>query len=82
MDAVAVAGDYSKKVEEIVLTTLKLRNEDADVKIIIFSHWDTILKVIATALAENNVQFRTQSANFHKSIDEFKVSVFCFVIVL
>lgn len=71
---VKVAGDYSKKIEEIVRTVLTLRKENSDVKIIIFSHWETILSVIATALAENTIQFRNRSAKFHKSIDEFKVS--------
>lgn len=73
-DAIAVAGDHPQKIEEIVRTILKLRSEDSNVKIIIFSHWDTILNVIASALAENRIEFRTKSVNFHKSIDEFKVS--------
>lgn len=81
-DSVAVAGDYSKKIEEIVRTTLKLRNEDEEVKIIIFSHWDTILNVIAQAMAENRIEYRTKSANFHKSIDEFKASFVKFKILV
>lgn len=73
-NTVAVAGDYSRKIEEIVLTALKLRKDDPDVKIIIFSHWETILNAIAKALAENDVKYRNKSAKLQKSVDEFKVS--------
>lgn len=70
---VPIAGDYSKKIEEIVRTALKLLKSDPAVKILIFSHWNDILKIIATALSQNGVQSRMRSTKFDKSIDEFKV---------
>lgn len=65
-------GDYSKKIEKIVCTILNLRQKDPNVKILIFSHWDIILKVIGNALDENVINYRQKSAKFYKSINEFK----------
>lgn len=67
-------GDYSSKICEIVQTLMKLREADDRVKVILFSHWETILKMIATALTTNNIEFRKKSNPFNKSVDDFKVS--------
>lgn len=72
---VQVTGDYSSKIEEIIRTVLQLRNVDANVKIVIFSHWDTILTVIGAALKENSIEFRKKSTLFYQSIEQFKVRV-------
>lgn len=70
-----IIGDYSKKIQEIVRTTLKLLKSDPDVKILIFSYWNDMLKIIAAALNQNGIQSRTKSTNFDNCIDEFKVSL-------
>lgn len=70
-----VTGDYSSKIEEIIRTVLQLRSVDSNVKIVIFSHWDTILSVIGAALKENGIEFRKKSTLFYQSIEQFKVRV-------
>lgn len=65
-------GSYSSKIDEIVRCVLKLRKEESDVKIIIFSHWDNILNVIKRALESNSITYRVNTGNFSKMIHEFK----------
>lgn len=73
--AISIIGDYSKKVEEIIRTALSLRESDPDVKIVIFSHWEDILNLIAAALTTNGIENRSKSLKFHECIDEFKVTL-------
>lgn len=70
-----VLGDYSTKICEIVQTLLELRQKDDHVKVILFSHWETILNMIALSLASNKLEFRKKSNPFNKSVDDFKVSL-------
>lgn len=70
--AVKVLGNYSNKILQIVETILQLKLKEPDVKIIVFSHWDPILLMLAKALNENSITYRMKSAKFYKSIEEFK----------
>ncbi|XP_055611063.1 E3 ubiquitin-protein ligase SHPRH [Uranotaenia lowii] len=70
--ALSVRGNFSNKILKIVEAILQLKHKEPDVKIIIFSHWDPILLVLARALNENSITYRTKSAKFYKSIEEFK----------
>lgn len=69
---VSIAGSWSSKIDEIVKCVLKLKANEDDVKIIIFSHWDNILNVIGNALAANQITCRSNKGNFAKMIHEFK----------
>lgn len=71
-DGDTIAGDYSKKIQEIVRTALDLWKSDPDVKILIFSHWWDILGVISGALSQNGLRNRGNS-KFQQDIDDFKV---------
>ncbi|XP_058831485.1 E3 ubiquitin-protein ligase SHPRH [Topomyia yanbarensis] len=71
-EQINVRGNYSNKILKMVETILELKHKEPDVKIIIFSHWDPILMMLARALEENAVTFRTKSIKFYKSIEEFK----------
>lgn len=68
--SVPVQGKYSSKVVRIVQEVQTLKNEDDKVKIIIFSQWETNLKMIGSALLENNVTYRTKTSL--AKIEEFK----------
>lgn len=70
--------DSSSKIEEIIETIVTLYEKDADVKIIIFSHWQNILKTIETALLLNDITYRSQLNHFHVTINEFKVEILQF----
>lgn len=74
-DSIEVHGDYSQKIVSIIQNVLKLKEQEKDVKIILFSHWDNILDIIAKALKQNNIVFRTKNHKFERCIDEFKVTI-------
>jgi E3 ubiquitin-protein ligase SHPRH len=67
-----VLGNFSNKIVTIVETVLDLRKADPNVKIIIFSQWETILSVVADALKENSILFRSKSPKFHACIEAFQ----------
>ncbi|XP_033149437.1 E3 ubiquitin-protein ligase SHPRH [Drosophila busckii] len=65
-----VVGNYSTKIAYIVELVLKLKAEDENVKILIFSQWQFILDRVAKALLENNVKICSNIRN--KKVDYFK----------
>lgn len=68
-----ISGSFSPKIDEIIRSVLRLKKEDPDVKILIFSHWDQILQAIINGLKANNITYRASfAANFVKQIEEFK----------
>lgn len=68
-----LTGSYSPKIDEMIRCILKLKEDEPDVKILIFSHWDSILSAIIYGLKENNITYRTSvGSNFNKQIEEFK----------
>ncbi|KAG5680655.1 hypothetical protein PVAND_010149 [Polypedilum vanderplanki] len=70
---IKIVGSYSPKIDEIIRCILKLRQDEPDVKILIFSHWDSILSAIITGLKENSITFRSSfGSKFNKSVEEFK----------
>ncbi|KAL7038671.1 hypothetical protein ACKWTF_009651 [Chironomus riparius] len=70
---VKITGSYSPKIDEIIRCILKLKEDEPDVKILIFSHWDSILSAIIYGLKENSITYRSSfGSNFNKQIDEFK----------
>lgn len=69
---IAIAGDFSTKISNIVEQVLKIRSANADEKILIFSQWQAILFQISKALALNKVQFRSKC--IEQDFADFKVS--------
>lgn len=70
---VKITGSYSPKIDEIIRCILKLKEDEHDVKILIFSHWDSILSAIIYGLKENGITYRSSfGSNFNKQIDDFK----------
>ncbi|XP_058123566.1 E3 ubiquitin-protein ligase SHPRH [Anopheles ziemanni] len=65
-------GNYSDKIFKIVETILDLKDQEPDVKIVIFSHWEPILVKLEVALTDNNITSRQKSSRFKDSISEFK----------
>lgn len=53
-------------------TILQLKQKEPQVKILIFSHWDMILFMLARALDENSITYCTKGTKFYKDIEEFK----------
>jgi E3 ubiquitin-protein ligase SHPRH len=68
-----INGSYSPKIDEIIRSILRLKKEEPDVKILIFSHWDAMLTAIRPGLEGNNITFRTSfSGNFPKQVQDFR----------
>ncbi|XP_018318562.1 E3 ubiquitin-protein ligase SHPRH [Agrilus planipennis] len=55
LDLVKIKGNYSTKIEAVVKLVVKLKAEDSSVKILVFSSWPAILKIIQNAFKENDV---------------------------
>ncbi|KAF5299240.1 hypothetical protein FQA39_LY02413 [Lamprigera yunnana] len=72
-DSMKIKGNYSTKIEEIVKLVMKLRNDDPNVKILIFSMWVAILKVTNEALVTNEVSTELMiQTSMQKSLVKFK----------
>lgn len=69
-----INGEYSTKIETILKTIKKLCKDDENVKIIIFSQWESILNTLASALKENSINFQKKSSKIHICIENFKNS--------
>ncbi|KAH8302155.1 hypothetical protein KR044_003310, partial [Drosophila immigrans] len=65
-----IIGDFSTKITYIVQQVQKIKAEDDEQKILIFSQWATILNHIANALQTNGIKCRNKFTN--RDIDEFK----------
>lgn len=85
-NAEAIVGSYSPKIDEIIRCILRLRADEPNVKILIFSQWDSILSAIMPALKQNSIAYRVSfGKKFSKEIDEFKDSklgVTCMMLTL
>ncbi|EDW50688.1 GM14768 [Drosophila sechellia] len=66
----SIIGDFSTKIASIVELVLKIKGENEQEKIIVFSQWQAILIEIARALSLNGIQFRNKCTN--KDFDDFK----------
>ncbi|XP_022082034.1 E3 ubiquitin-protein ligase SHPRH-like isoform X2 [Acanthaster planci] len=74
--AIPVKGGFSTKVEAVVRTLLQLQEQDPNVKAIVFSTWVDVLTVIAKALKDNHVEFRSIGSRgerqFKENLMDFK----------
>uniref|UniRef100_A0A336MKX4 CSON001404 protein n=1 Tax=Culicoides sonorensis TaxID=179676 RepID=A0A336MKX4_CULSO len=66
-----VTGNFSAKIVRIIKEIFRIKREDPDVKIVIFSHWDHILHFIADALRQNEITFTMHAYN-HRYIDQIQ----------
>lgn len=74
IDDMKIQGSHSTKVQAVVRQVLKLRQSDEKVKILIFSTWEVVLKLLAKAFTQNNITHEHVSHNnLHKKLHRFKV---------
>ncbi|KRT78220.1 helicase, partial [Oryctes borbonicus] len=70
---VPIRGNHSTKVEAVVRLVLKLRQDEEDVKVLVFSTWTVILKVIHGVFESNGIESEIlEYNNFHRTLDKFK----------
>ncbi|XP_017783304.1 PREDICTED: E3 ubiquitin-protein ligase SHPRH [Nicrophorus vespilloides] len=68
-----IKGNCSSKIEAVVRLIMKLKKEEPDVKVLVFSNWSVILGVLSDVLSLNKVSSVILStANHQKTIDKFK----------
>lgn len=73
-----IQGSFSTKILFIIKQILKIRSKEPDVKIVIFSQWEAILRYLENALEINQITYVLRTANnrHHDPIEDFKVSKF------
>ena len=71
----AVKGSLSTKMEAVVATLLRIKEEDPTAKALVFSTWTDVLDILASALRENDIQFAALHAQgkFKRNLQKFKV---------
>lgn len=68
-----VVGEHSTKVDAILRTLIELKQTDPHVKVLIFSTWEVVLKVLEKALDQNNISFRRMPGyNYQIHLKQFK----------
>merc|ERR1712130_915885 len=74
-----VRGSHSTKVEAVVKSLIKIRNEDGEAKSLVFSTWTDVLDILGAALDENNIPYAslhnsgaTTQGNFKRNLQKFK----------
>ncbi|XP_050307635.1 E3 ubiquitin-protein ligase SHPRH isoform X2 [Anthonomus grandis grandis] len=74
VEEIQLAQQYSRKVEDVVRLILKLRRRDPLVKILLFSTFKHVLKLLRRALEENDIEAELADASsaFEKRIASFK----------
>lgn len=70
---ITVAGDHSTKVDGIVRSLLILKRDDPKVKVLVFSTWAVVLKILEVALTQNGISFRRMPGHDYQShLKQFK----------
>ena len=71
----AVKGSLSTKIEAVVKTLIKIRNDDPTAKSLVFSTWSSVLDILESALQTNDIQFATLhvQGKFKRNLQKFKV---------
>lgn len=70
-----VIGSYSAKILTIIKEVIRIRNDEPEVKIIIFSQWENILYMLTNALQTNNITYVIHTNNYRagSQIERFKM---------
>lgn len=72
-----VKGDHSTKIEAVVKLVMTLKNADKNVKILIFSTWEAILKILRSACQANDIEAKAMLlSNFEGCLQSFKVIIY------
>ena len=62
-------------MEAVVKVLIKIITDDPDAKSLVFSSWNDVLDILASALAKNDIQFAALHAQgkFKRNLQKFKV---------
>ncbi|KAJ8921378.1 hypothetical protein NQ315_002994 [Exocentrus adspersus] len=87
-DCVKIRGNYSTKIEAVIKLLLDLKNENQNVKVLVFSSWLSVLKCLRGAIEKNgitceialNSKLETRIENFKD--DKKKITAFLLPVAL
>lgn len=72
-DDCQIVANYSAKVDSVVAEVLRLTREAHDIKILIFSTWGEVLKILSEALTKNKITSLSLPSHKHQKIlEDFK----------
>ncbi|KAL3277364.1 hypothetical protein HHI36_012714 [Cryptolaemus montrouzieri] len=84
-DDVDIKGNFSTKMESIIKLLMELKSEDEHVKVLVFSSWLKVLKLLKDALMLNDIKTEILlSFKLEERIENFKVGIgkFFYAVVL
>ncbi|BFZ25061.1 hypothetical protein BsWGS_28100 [Bradybaena similaris] len=69
-----VKGSHSTKVQAVIQCLIKIRQQDPMAKSLVFSVWVSVLDILAAALTENNIPYKSlhDPNYFQKNLSAFK----------
>ncbi|KAF2069113.1 hypothetical protein CYY_009566 [Polysphondylium violaceum] len=79
--SIEIKGSFGTKIEAILYTLIGIQRQSVEKtgtvdKVIIFSQWSDVLKIISIALSENNIKFarsdQAGQSGFHLAINSFR----------
>ncbi|XP_024403200.1 uncharacterized protein [Physcomitrium patens] len=72
--ASSVKGSYGTKLEAVLRRILRLKSEDPDMKVLLFSEWQGVLDVVEHALKTNHITFTRvkRGGQINDAIDRFR----------
>lgn len=75
-DCMKIKGNYSTKIEAVIKLVLELKNEDPNVKVLLFSSWTSVLKCLREALEMNDISCELAlNSKLEARIENFKVGI-------
>ncbi|XP_005088907.1 E3 ubiquitin-protein ligase SHPRH [Aplysia californica] len=73
-EKVNVKGSHSTKVQAVIECLIKIKDATPNAKSLVFSAWVSVLDILAAALAENNIMYKSlhDPNSFQKNLSAFK----------
>ncbi|XP_050542119.1 E3 ubiquitin-protein ligase SHPRH-like [Daktulosphaira vitifoliae] len=76
INGIVLKGSFSTKIESITIKLIELINNNANVKVLIFSAWDKVLDLLGEALEQNSIKYRRLKTGqtYKKTLKDFKTN--------
>ncbi|GFS23980.1 E3 ubiquitin-protein ligase SHPRH [Elysia marginata] len=73
-ERVNVKGSHSTKVQAVIECLIKIKQQDPSAKALVFSLWVSVLDILASALAENKISYKSlhDPNHFQSNLSAFK----------
>ncbi|RUS85954.1 hypothetical protein EGW08_006283, partial [Elysia chlorotica] len=73
-ERITVKGSHSTKVQAVIECLIKIKEQDPSAKALVFSLWVSVLDILASALAENKITYKSlhDPNHFQDNLSAFK----------